>query len=489
MMGHMDTRNPTTPLLTWRGILIALGLSVVLCWPMWVFSGYFVFADTASYFRGGGAIWRTLFDLIPSTGTQVAADPAGTAPNSASGGLKVDAGGQSTVGRSFTYSALAYSAYSVVGFWFLPMMQAFTALIFVFALIDAAILTRPAVLITGFAMVAAVSTLPWYSVYLMPDIFAALVILYAGLLLGRYDDLTGRQKVFFTLLAALCVTFHYGYPPLMAGLAAFVLLWRLIERRLSLGFVAAAVVPLLFAPLLNITASSAVLGNASAAPQRLPILLARSLEDGPAYWYLKESCPEAGLALCEIFGDELPSNVGAFLWSDDGIAALTADQMDQIRAEEFKVLVNAFRAYPVAQTRSLLGNAAKQAVMIGTGNISAATDFGQRFRPQLQERGEPAREALRIFDPIVVWGTWLLSAPLLLLAATGQLSRQHTKVLAVVIVGLLLNAGIFGGLSAPVERYQSRVIWLLPLLSALFVSAWSAKLQFARKGSKSATSA
>ncbi|MEL6419884.1 MAG: hypothetical protein AAFQ55_14830, partial [Pseudomonadota bacterium] len=85
--------------------------------------------------------------------------------------------------------------------------------------------------------------------------------------------------------------------------------------------------------------------------------------------------------------------------------------------------------------------------------------------------------------------TWLLSAPLLLLAGAGQLSRQHMKVLAVVIVGLLLNAGIFGGLSAPVERYQSRVIWLLPLLSALFVSAWSAKLQLGRRSNKGATRA
>jgi hypothetical protein len=38
----------------------------------------------------------------------------------------------------------------------------------------------------------------------------------------------------------------------------------------------------------------------------------------------------------------------------------------------------------------------------------------------------------------------------------------------VVVVGLAANATIFGGLSAPVDRYQMRVIWIVPMIAALF---------------------
>jgi hypothetical protein len=36
-----------------------------------------------------------------------------------------------------------------------------------------------------------------------------------------------------------------------------------------------------------------------------------------------------------------------------------------------------------------------------------------------------------------------------------------------VLFALLVNAAVYGGLSAPVDRYQSRLAWLVPALLAL----------------------
>ncbi|MEM8691229.1 MAG: hypothetical protein AAGG57_05040 [Pseudomonadota bacterium] len=471
----MRSVNTSMPLLSGRGLLLCVLLSIVLCWPTWIFSSHFVFADTGSYFRGGGAIWKTLIALLPDLWAPETAQTDGAVPAQGAANLTTDASGASTVGRSFTYSAIVYAVYFVLGYSALPVLQAFIALIFVSALVDNEMVKKPLILFGGFVLIAGLSTLPWYSAYLMPDLFAGTIILYAALLIGRYDDLSRRQCVIFTTLAAILVTFHYGYPPLMAGLAALILIWRVFQRRLSIGFVAAAIIPLFFAPLLNMAASSAVLGEASATPQRLPILLARSLEDGPAYWYLQDACPGAGHALCEIFGDELPDNVGEFLWDETGVTGMNAVKMNRIRDEELEVLVKAFAAYPWSQTQSLLGNAAKQAIMIGTGNIAAASGFDTRHNPVRSTADEVAPQALRAFDTIVVWATWIMSVPLILLMAMGLLSRQQIAIAAVAVTGILLNATIFGGLSAPVERYQSRVIWLLPVLSMLFMASWLGK--------------
>jgi len=54
-----------------------------------------------------------------------------------------------------------------------------------------------------------------------------------------------------------------------------------------------------------------------------------------------------------------------------------------------------------------------------------------------------------------------------------RVGDRERALLFVAIVGLLANAAIFGGLSAPVDRYQARVIWIVPLLAALFwLSRW-----------------
>jgi hypothetical protein len=56
------------------------------------------------------------------------------------------------------------------------------------------------------------------------------------------------------------------------------------------------------------------------------------------------------------------------------------------------------------------------------------------------------------------------------IALRGKLDqgRRETDILLVLLAGLAINAVIFGGLSAPVDRYQGRIIWLVPMLAGLF---------------------
>ena len=56
-----------------------------------------------------------------------------------------------------------------------------------------------------------------------------------------------------------------------------------------------------------------------------------------------------------------------------------------------------------------------------------------------------------------------------LLALLVWRSPQAGGPVVVLVVGLLANAAIFGGLSAPVDRYQARVAWLVPLLALVLL--------------------
>ena len=301
----------------------------------------------------------------------------------------------------------------------------------------------------------------------MPDLLAAAVLIYAAVLVRRFDDLGRWQRFALAAIAAFAVAAHYGHGPLAAGLFGVVLLWRLVCRRLTLSVTVAALLPVLFSPLANLGASSVALDAPSVAPLRLPILLARSIEDGPARWYLEDVCPEAPLAFCDAFGDDVPSNIGAFLWAENGIESVSPEQMARIREEEFRVLAAAFLAYPLSQTASLFGNAALQTVKVGTGEIFLGAN-NEEFR--LPEPDPSGQAILRAFDIITPLGTAAGTLLLLGLLVSGRLTRPEAEILGVVVLGLLLNALIFGGLSAPVDRYQSRVAWLLPALAAIFMA-------------------
>lgn len=461
------------PFLTPRGMLIALAAAALLAWPMLATGAYLTFADTASYIRGGEIISRMITDrlnidgLWSSAGTATISEPAAAAPSSEESHMRNEKG-QPYVVRSFIYSL--YTLVTGAAIWpaGFAILQSAMTLWMLFALIGREAASRPRVLALGFLAVAVLTTLPWFTVYLMPDLMAAAVLLYAAILVRRFDDLVLWQRLALGAIAAFAVAAHYGHGPLAAGIIGIALLWRLVARRLTLAVVVAGVLPVMFSPVANLSASSVALDTPSVAPLRLPILLARSIQDGPARWYLQEACPEAPLAFCEAFGENVPTNIPQFLWAENGIDSLSPELMDRIRAEEFRILARAFRAYPVEQTVSLFRNAALQTVKIGLGQISLSTRLENGTWEGVSS--PRASAVMASFDTIVPYATWAAAGGLVLLLIMGRLTRPELEILAILVLGYLLNALIFGGLSAPVDRYQSRIAWLFPAFAVIVLA-------------------
>jgi hypothetical protein len=459
------------PLVSWRGAALALALAVVLCWPMLLSGGVYTFPDTASYLKGGDVIWTFITDLVGRAGADAPAGAAtGPSARAAIDEAAADGGRGPVVVRSIAYSFFSFALFSTGGPILLALAQGALAVFTVFAFMGPATEYRMPVLLTGAVLIALTTSLPWFAVYMMPDLFAALVILHAALLIRRFDDLTRSQQVVLTAIAVFATASHYGNPPLAFGLFACALGWRAITRTWSTAALVAAVVPVLMTPLANLTISAATLDRPSTAPLRLPILLARSLEDGPARWYLEEVCPEADLAVCVLFADGSPDNISVFLWSDRGIESLPRETVLRIQDEEFTVLFRAFLTYPVHQTASILRNAAAQLPMLGLGGLQLSEGLDAGF--QAIPPDEPGRDAAlkRLAGHAIAASTWGSLAIFALALFSGRMRREDIEIVAMLTLGLLLNAGIFGGLSAPADRYQTRVVWILPVLVAIAVA-------------------
>ena len=458
-----DPHGPA-PLLSPLGMAIALAAALVLSWPMMVTGDYLIFSDTGSYIRGGEIIWRIVTDMLGFGSDPTAAGGGGAALDPGAGGGMRNVRGEPYVVRSFVYSL--YTLVTGAALWpaGFAILQAAMTLWMLFALIGPGAAARPWVLAGGFAYLAAFTTLPWFTVYLMPDLLAAAVLIYAAVLMRRFDDLATWQRVAIGLIASFAIAAHYGHGPLAAGILGAVLIWRLIAGRLTVAVCVAAVLPVLFSPLANLSASSVALETPSVAPLRLPILLARSIQDGPARWYLEDACPEAPLAFCEAFGSDVPRNIPHSCGTRGGSICCRRSCW---RGSGRKS--SAFSPWRSGNTRRPDDVVAGQCGMAGGAHRDGRRFLWQTARPTANgtgrvgpEPGDPGGLRSRRSDRDMGGdGCPSRFAP----GGAAVAGRGGDRRGAV--LGLLLNALIFGGLSAPVDRYQSRIAWLLPAAAAI----------------------
>ena len=264
-------------------------------------------------------------------------------------------------------------------------------------------------------------------------------------------------RIILLLITVVAITFHYGNVPLAVALFSIAAVLEPKHRRtiVKTGIVAGCIV--LAAASLNFMIGVVGFGTASVAPKRAAIVLARSIEDGPARWVLEEDCASAEprYALCEYWGADIPTNVGAALWSENGMEQAPPELNARIREEEVARLTEAFLSYPGAQTWALMENAWRQFFLVGARYTRPGDLVEARGgRIQLVVAQDTVFENIR--DELGSVQSTLYIASL----AGLFLLRGYRGVAVVLFAGLAINAAIFGGFSAPVPRYQARVAWV-----------------------------
>ena len=261
------------------------------------------------------------------------------------------------------------------------------------------------------------------------------------------------------------------------GITLFPCATAFLERRLSWKAVALAFSPVVLSLGFNLVASTVAFEEPSTAPKRMPILLARSIGDGPGKKYLEAHCATEKYAICELYPDGFPSSAAGVLFGSTGVTRrATPEQMDRIRAEEMAILKRVMATYPLEQGWSVARNGIRQVFRFGTADfrwadIKLVKDSGRPPKLVLSEfQRLEERPILNFFGVIQYAGVIAAVAAIGLFAFRDGLrrGRRNREMLAIALAGLLANAALCGGLSAPTDRYQARVIWIVPLLAGLF---------------------
>jgi hypothetical protein len=452
------------------GVALLLLLSVALCWPMLVVSTPLVFFDSESYLSRGHQIVQFVWQMIAGSGESAGQGAAAVGGAAAAGPGVMDANAARGL-RSAPYSLFAYVfQLPPAGLIGPAVVQTFLVLLMFWAAIGPIRLTWSRESLSLLLVCVLLTPLPWFASYLMPDLFAAAIMLYAMVLVGRFDQIGFFQRGLLCLIAAWAVLCHYGHPPLAVAAFAAALGIRLLQWRLGLSVIAFAVAPILLAFACNFVLSLVAFNTASVAPKRLPILLARSLEDGPARWHLTEHCATYHYQICTIL-DHVPDTVSGLLFEEQGLRHTTAAEMDKIRAEEPIILWRALKEYPLEQAMSFMENSADQFISFGLEDFSwADVKRAADGTIEITLHRKDDRALFVAFNVVQVSVLVLACALLFYVFASGRVRRgdRATEMLLVVLATLLANAAIFGGLSEPADRYQTRLVWVVTAVACVY---------------------
>ena len=333
------------------------------------------------------------------------------------------------------------------------------------------------------AALAALTSAPWFATTLMPDILAAIGPLCLLLLAFARDRLSGREAAWLTLLGAFAVAAHLSHLPTAL---AVVVVAALFGGGLMAPLRAALPVGLAVAGLVG--ANAWAFGQATLSPHGAVFLLARLQADGPAAATIRAHCPAAGWHLCA-FAARLPMDSDAFLWDPEAPPNRTADGRPiamggmRLAPEAAEILRLTLRERPLEVAEAMLHNTIAQlgraevGDTLGNAHLAASVRraiarlppgelaaflTGAQMRGTLREEAAPV---LALHRPVL-----LASAPLALLAlllAAWQRDRVRGGLVAGMLVAVVANAFATGALSGPHDRYQARIVWLVPLAAML----------------------
>ena len=408
--------------------------------------------------------------------------------------------------RPVFYSLFMLPLHATVTLWPVAIVQALLTAWVLWLVCRALVPGIPApAFIGGAGLLAAGTWLPFLVSEAMPDLFTPLLVL----LLCLLALVPVRRPVLLAGLAAFMIATQLSSLPLACVLAAVLgfkgPVGNLSERGLGLapqgpdpdadppppGQIA-HVKPLrrwllLFAPpALAVTGlcvvNLAAHGRFAVSPFGNIFMLARVIYDGPGMAVLQRDWPATHWRLCPFIGT-FPPTSDDFLWTPDSplnraggpkIVSLDADA----------IIRSALLTDPLGEARAALGNTLRQLVRFQSGDGLAAwpeqvspviaKDFPVReqaaYASARQQAGSLSLPPLlaRIHAAVALSG---VIGCIAVLPAAFRRRPACAGLLLAVLIALPLSAAITGGLSAPHDRYQARIMWLPPFAAVLSFAA------------------
>jgi hypothetical protein len=489
-------------------LVVALGAAMLL-WVAMANGRPSVFADTALYYSQAEYLADALGLVSPHDDRVPPGDPTALPSHPGAPNISVTIDG----GRSPIYGLFVYALERMGGLWLVAAVQAAMVAVILYVLFRAA---APALgdgwYLIWMAAISAATSAPAFSSFIMPDVLGGVAAVAGLMILVYWDRLATPSRVLIVILLVFSLSVHRANLLALVGLAATGVAWlvwvraplrsRVERTAVIVGAAAAAwlVVALAFVPINH---------RAGETMRDPPFLMARILADGPGRVYLQHACAHGSpLVLCRFSGLPLEDS-DTLLWSyraADGLFGVSdyATRL-KLEAQEHGFVLAALAYAPLDELvmagRNTLRQLGMTHVQSPFADPARFIDDGYWRRTSLM-RIIPGAQGCRIWGSCgsrlsqavladIQDGAMLLSVMTLIGCAAvvgARLKRpmapvglaqslaqslttdQDRRLLGLILLScafVVFNAVVCGALSAPVPRYQARLIWVIPALAML----------------------
>lgn len=475
----------------WLGLIGAF----MLC-SFALVNGYAVlFSDSRSYVRGGSIVLQKVLGVDegverwqPRQAKALVAGKVVALPAAGDRKDKVVAN-PVTGNRSIYYGILAAVGYLYSDFWLVIAVQAYVvatliALVFVRGVNQAGI----APYAVAMALLSAFTSVGPTIAYVMPDIFAPVIILVTALVLVYWKKLQPGDRVFLFGACVFAAAVHPSHLLITAmaiglGVVAQFFMARTQRKWRELAFLVGVFAS---ASALLLAFNLATTRLTGEKPMMLPHITAHLVEMGPGMDYIDAYCPQAGFAVCK-YKERLPVGWVDFMFSidpDKGIFELADRETRRALSDEQVAFAFAvFRHEPL----QVIGGASRDVVLqlqrFSLDNMKvipkARANFSSAFPPDVWAgirasriaQGDGFLDLMSRFNLIAVLGSLAVLGAAL---AGGRQRLQANSGLAwfcvLLFTGVVVNAVVCGALASPDPRFQTRVIWLIPLAALVLIA-------------------
>ncbi|ATE65360.1 hypothetical protein [Rhizorhabdus dicambivorans] len=479
-----------------RRMLFHLACVVALAWPAFLNGQPFYFPDSTAYVRAADSAayifsghrirseWTAHYARSLEPGGKVRDADRHVSPRGN------DLGTESIMaGRSPYFGALLWLSYMLGRFWLFVLGQAAIAYALIRLTLRLFGLARPLVVAGTVAALALLTSLPFFTGLLMPDLLAGFGILAFLLLAIERGRLAPAERWSLYALMAASAVAHLTHILVIAAMVAVLLVWGLVARWPRRRFLplAGSGATIVLIGLLSVMLTSAMVEHVfGRKPLLVPLLTARFIADGPGLDYLRSHCPEAGFAACAWAGQD-HMGAGEFLWSHDpkvgGYMFADTATRRALSAEDKAFALAVLAEYPIEQGGRILRNGLRQMLRfeVDLANSHCATpphcwtSLPPRERATLAAspagRGLWPQRGLAGLHYGVV-GLALIAVVSCLAGRRDRAARDIGLWCALLLAAMAANALLGGGVSEPQPRYQARIIWLLPLVAIVAGLVW-----------------
>lgn len=451
--------------------------AMAFLWPLFIFGRpTYLPGDSLAYLKTGHQAVEFVSGKFSSSAD--ALDSAGAmSPIGKTRPVHALPGADTKTARSVTYSVATYVLrWPGQNLSALAIVQALAASILCAIIGSVLGMRRWRFYVVLAALVAFATPLAPFAAFIVPDIWAGILLGAITLLIATGERLSLGAKACLALFVIFGISAHPSIPPIAAGMAVIGVMLYLFQSRFALKMPTRSLGWLLLPVFLGFGVNVAVnyisFGKASATGKRIPTALARTIALGPGRWYLEEQCRVPRYAVCEIYGTKIPSTINGFLFNKGSLNDLaTPEQMDRIRAEESEIILRAAFAYPGAELGKLSVGILRQLITfdLGLTNFKRQLAFEPDGTPVLVETGEDHSVLLSTVDALAI--ILLAVCAVWVLLQYRRLHADERAMLWLLSAGILGNAVVCSVFSGVAERYQARIIWLFPTFVLCMIAA------------------